>query len=95
LTLSAGNCPLEIDFIGIQQKEFELQGLAEGEDSNNSHKLLESQLKILKDKAAVFSDCKFKAAQALDTQIGLIQEAEMKEMDDAVAKFKRIVVVSL
>jgi hypothetical protein len=64
----------------IQQKEFELQGLAEGEDSNNTHKLLESQLKILEDKTAVFSDCKltkFKAAQALDTQIGLIQEAEM------------------
>ena len=57
--------------------------MAEDEDNNNTHKLLESELKILKEKAAVFSDCKFKAAQALDTQIGLKQEGEMKEMHDS------------
>jgi hypothetical protein len=40
----------------IQQKEFELQSLPEGEDDNNTRNLLESELNILKEKAAILSD---------------------------------------
>ena len=77
----------------IQQKQFELQSLPEAEDKNDMRNVLESELKILKEEAAIFSDSKFKAAQALEAESGLKQDEEMKEMDDAVSKIKRIVVV--
>ena len=55
----------------IQQKQFELQSLPEGDDNKDTYNLLKSGLNIVKEKAAIFSDSKFKAAQALDAQIGM------------------------
>lgn len=77
----------------ILNKEQEIEKLPEGEENNETLKLLQSDVTSLKQKAASISDAKLKAIQALDTQIGEKQAEEMEEMYDTVNKFKRIVVL--
>ena len=79
--------------LAIQQKEFELQSLIEAEEYQDKRQALESEIKTLKEKADSFTESKFKAAQALNNEIDLIQEIEMKDMDDAISTIKRIAVV--
>jgi hypothetical protein len=79
--------------VEIQQKECEIQNLPESVEQNDNRNVLESELKILKEKLASFSNLKLQASLALDAEIGLKQDEEMKEMDEVVSKFKRIVVI--
>jgi len=79
--------------VEIQQKECEIQNLPESVEQNDNRNVLESELKILKEKLASYSNLKLQASLALDAEIGLKQDEEMKEMDEVVSKFKRIVVI--
>jgi hypothetical protein len=44
----------------IQQKEFELQSLSEGEGNSDTRNLLDAELNILKERAAIFLNSKFR-----------------------------------
>jgi hypothetical protein len=79
--------------MAIQQNEFELETMTEAEDENDKRHVLKSEIKVLNDQAKILLDSKFKAAQALDNEIGLKQNREMDEMDDVISKIKQIVVV--
>jgi hypothetical protein len=78
----------------IQEKKLELERISREDDekSQRERASLESELLALDEKAAAVKETRFNAAAALDTEIGLKHELEAKEMEQAAAKYKRIVV---